>query len=61
MMTNENDLEGLPEKEFQRLFINTLNKLREDMFILAESISEEVKNRRKSIQDVKIEFNRENF
>jgi hypothetical protein len=59
MMTNENDLEELPEKEFKRMFISMLKQLKDYIHVLIESINNEVKKIRKSIQSMKIEFNQE--
>lgn len=54
MTPNEDDLEGLPDKEFKRVTISKFTQFMEDMNILQENKNIEIMNEiRMSIQNAK--------
>lgn len=57
MIPNESDTEDLPDKEFKGMVINRFKQLK-DVSILQEHRNKQLNQIKKSIQNMKIEFNK---
>lgn len=57
MIPNESDTEDLPDKEFKGMVINRFKQLK-DVSILQEHRNKQLNQIKKSVQNMKIEFNK---